>query len=360
MLYIQNFLIYVAVDSICSYFIMRKYKKKLDPKVKRNKMTQEKLDTALHLLKGGSSIRKSAKEIGVNESTLRTILNKRKDKGLIQDLQKITSRERGMTHSLPPEEDIVPLEGSSEMESFIVRTMIHDTTVRYTSTPQKKKRLKQKHAELFTCQEILDNLKDQETTKNKRKAPTQKGNKKKVSKQTNQEEDVSLENSKATKKNIAYKNSHKGKESEEESEHEAEEIGGVIYDDSSDPSLDDTDADIVTNKIGIHFHKRSIPKISKLKLEKLYVIGYYDASKTKLYIGKLKQVNKDTNKCLFEFMDRIENDTFIWRKNPQQEEVIDEQVIIGPLLVQYDHGIIVTGMHAARSAYIDYFKSSKE
>ena len=52
---------------------MRHYKRSANPQQQHNRVSQEKLDTVLHLMKNSSSIRGAAKKVEIPVSTLRYI-----------------------------------------------------------------------------------------------------------------------------------------------------------------------------------------------------------------------------------------------------------------------------------------------
>ena len=107
----------------------------------------------------------------------------------------------------------------------------------------------------------------------------------------------------------------------------------------------------LTSSVNINFVLRCIPHVNKLKLEKLYVVGYFDNAKTKLYVGKIKSIEPNIT---IEFMEQQPNNKFVWKNKPKLEVVSSEQIIIGPLSVLCDHGITVNGLAHARERYIDY------
>lgn len=83
---------------------MRKYKKKENPKQTKTKVTQDKLDTALHHLKSNCSKREAAKKAGINEAALRWILKKRENTGL-EGVEQLVTCKSGMKTVLPPQEE---------------------------------------------------------------------------------------------------------------------------------------------------------------------------------------------------------------------------------------------------------------
>lgn len=83
---------------------MRNYKKKENPKQTKTKVTQDKLDTALHHLKNNCSKREAAKKAGINEGALRWILKKKENKE-IDEIGQLVNCNAGMKTALPPEEE---------------------------------------------------------------------------------------------------------------------------------------------------------------------------------------------------------------------------------------------------------------
>jgi len=89
---------------------MRKYKRKVNPKKTHEKVPQDKLDTALHLIQTTNiSVRGAAKQAGMNESTLRAIIKRNKKSGKdLETIQQLVSLESsGMQPSLPHDEEQV-------------------------------------------------------------------------------------------------------------------------------------------------------------------------------------------------------------------------------------------------------------
>lgn len=81
---------------------MRNYKRKIETKPHRT-VNQETLDTILRLVKDGKSIRSIGKEVGRNESTVRTLLKRNAScSGGITKMQPQTS---GMKRTIPIEEE---------------------------------------------------------------------------------------------------------------------------------------------------------------------------------------------------------------------------------------------------------------
>ena len=137
------------------------------------------------------------------------------------------------------------------------------------------------------------------------------------------------------------------------------EIEEIHYDDSEDSEIFSEDTEI-SNTVNVNFVNRNIPNIQRnVQTEKLYVIGYYDQSKTKLYIGKIKSFDREKSLVLVEFMDQKVNNQFVWKMKPPKEFIMAEQVLIGPLAVNYDRGIYVNGLEKARDMYIKYVIKSQ-
>jgi len=231
---------------------------------------------------------------------------------------------------------IASLNASTDMESFIVQTMIKQTV---SSTPNQKppnKRVINRNAELLTAEHFLNAQLEKAAASNK---PSNKNTKTKKSAQTNLNEE-SNNNAVSILSNSSSSSSS------------VNEV--VPYDDSEDTeSFGD---EKLQNEMSVNFVKRNIPPVEKIQTEKLYIIGYYNQSKTKLYVGKIKSVDCEKKILLVEFMDQKADGKFTWKNKPPVEEVSSEQVVIGPLKIHYDHGIIINGLPRAREQYINYVK----
>ena len=140
----------------------------------------------------------------------------------------------------------------------------------------------------------------------------------------------------------------------EDSESEGEENLHLISD-VSDTLSEDLE---LSNSVNVNFVRRNVINVQKrVEEEKLYIIAYFNHSKTKLYVGKIKTIDTEKNLLLTEFMDQKDNSKFVWKATPPREMIFLEQVIIGPLSVRYDHGIYVNGLPKAKEMYINYINS---
>lgn len=85
---------------------MRHYKKSDNPKQHHNRVSQEKLDTVLHLLKNSTSIRGAAKKVQIPVSTLRYIIKKNNANiSSIENVERLTMKPVGKPRVLPEEDE---------------------------------------------------------------------------------------------------------------------------------------------------------------------------------------------------------------------------------------------------------------
>ena len=86
------------------------------------------------------------------------------------------------------------------------------------------------------------------------------------------------------------------------------------------------------------------------------MVGYATGTRVKsIYIGKFMRVLED--KAVLSFMDRRPADTWVFPKFPKVEPVTLDQILVGPLAVAYDNGIIVRGLPDVKTKWGEYIKA---
>jgi len=239
----------------------------------------------------------------------------------------------------------------SNFESFFVQSMIFNKNKASTSTPIPNKRVIKRNAELITSDDFLTAIAAKEAaTSEKQQRAVKKRN---LTKSFGSPQPSC---SKAADADSSSPQPRCSKDADAESSSSRSSLVEMILDDDSDDNamLSEGEEAEYSNSTTIYFNKRKIPRWTDVEVERLYVVGFFDSTRTKLYIGKIKEIKKEEDLLVVEFMNKQSNDKFTWKSNPPTEDIKKEQLLIGPLSVHYDYGIYVHGLARARELYMKY------